>query len=126
MSDQKDNVFSLDALLPPQMAKKAEAVGIKKANLDFVSTLLLAILAGVIAGGISLGFGFAGWPVSRLWLYLLGSAMLMLVGVQLVISWVVMRVLEGLQQREMLVVADLNGRPAHQPASLQPVEESAT
>jgi hypothetical protein len=87
---------------------------------------LLAMLAGLIAGGISLGFGFAGWPVSRLWLYLLGSAMLMLVGLQLMISWVIMRVLEGLQQREMLVVADLNGRPSHQPTVLQPAEESAT
>ena len=87
---------------------------------------LLVMLAGLIAGGISLGFGFAGWPVSRLWLYLLGSAMLMLVGLQLMISWVVMRVLEGLQQREMLVVADLNGRPSRQPASLQAVGESAT
>jgi hypothetical protein len=87
---------------------------------------LLATLAGLLAGGISLGFGFAGWPVSRLWLYLLGSAMLVLVGVQLMISWVVMRVLEGLQQREMFVVADLNGRPSHQPTSLQPAEESAT
>jgi hypothetical protein len=87
---------------------------------------LLAVIAGLITGGISLGFGFAGWPVSRLWLYLLGSAMLMLVGVQLMISWVVMRVLEGLQQREMLVVADLNGRPSRQPVTLQPVEESAT
>jgi hypothetical protein len=29
---------------------------------------------------------------------------------QLMISWVVMRVLEGLNQREGLVTADLNGR----------------
>ena len=87
---------------------------------------LLATLVGLIAGGISLGFGFAGWPVSRLWLYLLGSAMLMLVGVQLMISWVVMRVLEGLQQREMLVVADLNGQPSQQPATLQMVREGTT
>ena len=87
---------------------------------------LLATLVGLIAGGISLGFGFAGWPVSRLWLYLLGSAMLMLVGVQFMISWVVMRVLEGLQQREMLVVADLNGQPSQQPASLQMVREGTT
>jgi len=52
--------------------------------------------------------------------------MLMLVGVQLMISWVVMRVLEGLHQREMLVVADLNGKPSHQAASLQPMRESTT
>ncbi len=57
----------------------------------------LLLLAGLLAGGVSLGFGFAGWPVSRLWLYLLGSAMLILVGMQLMISWVVMRVLEGAQ-----------------------------
>jgi hypothetical protein len=73
---------------------------------------LVAVLAGLLAGGASLGFGLAGWPVSRLWLYLLGSAMLILVGLQLMISWVVMRVLEGLNQRELLVSADLSGWPA--------------
>jgi len=87
---------------------------------------LLVMLGGLVAGGISLGFGFAGWPVSRLWLYLLGSALLMLVGVQLMIFWVVMRILEGLQQREMLVVADLNGRPSNQTTGFQPQGESAT
>ncbi len=76
---------------------------------------LLAALAGFALGGVSLGFGMAGWPVSRLWLYLLGSALLLLVGVQLMISWVVMRVLEGLSQREGLVMFDLNGRPADLP-----------
>ena len=73
---------------------------------------VLVLLGGLAVGGVSLGFGFAGWPVSRLWLYLLSSAMLILVGLQLIISWVVMRVLEGLHQRDMLVSADLNGRPA--------------
>jgi hypothetical protein len=74
----------------------------------------VAVVAGLLAGAISLGFGFAGWPVSRLWLYLLGSAMLILVGVQLMVSWVTMRVLEGLNQRDLLVTADLNGRtPVH-------------
>ena len=78
----------------------------------FGSMGLLAVLAGLVLGGVSLGFGFSGWPVGRLWLYLLGSAMLILVGLQLMISWVVMRVLEGLNQRELLVSADLNGWPA--------------
>jgi len=72
---------------------------------------LLITLGGLVATGVSLGLGLSGWSVSRLWLYLLASAMLILVGVQLMISWVVMRVLEGLNQREMLVTADLNGRP---------------
>jgi hypothetical protein len=70
---------------------------------------LLALLVGIVAGAISLGFGFAGWPVSRLWLYLLGSAMLILVGLQLMISWVVMRILEGLNQRGRMVAADMTG-----------------
>jgi glycosyltransferase involved in cell wall biosynthesis len=73
---------------------------------------LVATVAGLVLGGVSLGFGFAGWPVSRLWLYMVGSAMLVLVGVQLMISWVLMRVLEGLNERELLVTADLNGWPA--------------
>jgi glycosyltransferase involved in cell wall biosynthesis len=71
---------------------------------------LLALAAGLILGAVSLGLGFFGWPVSRLWLYFLGSAMLILVGLQLGISWIVMRVLEGLSQREILVSADLDGR----------------
>jgi hypothetical protein len=74
----------------------------------------LATLGGLIMGALSLAFGLTGWEVSRLWLYLLGSAMLILVGVQLMISWVVMRVLEGLNQRELLITADLNGHPAEQ------------
>jgi hypothetical protein len=83
----------------------------------------LSVFGGLIAGGISLGYGFAGWPVSKLWLYLLGSAMLILVGVQLMISWVVMRVLEGLSQRELLVSADMNGRPAESSELLWPIQE---
>lgn len=83
---------------------------------------LLVAVGGMVLGAISLGFGLAGWEVSRLWLYLLGSAMLILVGVQLMISWVVMRVLEGLNQRELLVTADLNGRPADH-AEPEPIAE---
>jgi hypothetical protein len=42
-----------------------------------------------------------GWEVARLWLYLLGSATLVLIGVQLSMSWLLMRVLDELSQREM-------------------------
>ena len=79
----------------------------------------------MVLGAISLGFGFGGWPVSRLWLYLLGSAMLILVGVQLVISWIVMRILEGLNQRDLMVTADLNGRPTDRPVAARFVESVA-
>jgi hypothetical protein len=86
---------------------------------------LLAVIGGLLAGGLSVGFGFAGWPVSRLWLYLLGSAMLILVGMQLLISWIVMRVLDGLSERELRVTADLNGWPTQRPIDPGPVEIAA-
>jgi glycosyltransferase involved in cell wall biosynthesis len=65
---------------------------------------LLSILAGLLLAVVVL---LLGWPVERLWLYLLGSAMLVLTGVQLAISWLLMRVLEELSQREILVQNDL-------------------
>jgi len=47
---------AFDALLPPQMAEKAEDVGVRKANLDAVRLFALAVLAGAF---ISLGAIFA-------------------------------------------------------------------
>jgi formate/nitrite transporter len=41
---------SLDALLPPAMAAKAEELGAKKASLPSFETLLLAVLAGAFIG----------------------------------------------------------------------------
>ena len=42
--------INIDAFMPPQMANKAEAIGIKKANLDFWTMFSLAILAGAFIG----------------------------------------------------------------------------
>ena len=42
--------FNMEALLPPQMAEKAEATGIKKAHMDFATIFTLAILAGAFIG----------------------------------------------------------------------------
>ena len=41
---------SPDALLPIEMARKSELLGEKKASLDLVSTLVLAVLAGAFIG----------------------------------------------------------------------------
>ena len=46
----------IDALLPPEIAAKAEAVGVQKAGLDLLSLLTLAILGGAF---IALGAMFA-------------------------------------------------------------------
>lgn len=36
----------LDALLPPEMAKRAEEIGARKASMDTLSKFTLAVLAG--------------------------------------------------------------------------------
>jgi hypothetical protein len=64
---------------------------------------------GMILAGGTLALGLTGWEISRLWLYLVGSALFMLVGLQLVISWVVMRTLEELSEREMRAQHDMSG-----------------
>jgi glycosyltransferase involved in cell wall biosynthesis len=69
---------------------------------------LLALLAGVVVGVVSAVLGVNGWEIARLWFYMLGSAMLVLVGFQLVIYWILMRVLDELSRREILSEKDLS------------------
>ncbi len=68
---------------------------------------LLATLSGLALSIASVALGANGWPIERLWLYLLTGSMLLLLGIQLGIFWVVMRVLEELSQREVLIQHDL-------------------
>jgi hypothetical protein len=56
--------------------------------------------AGFAASLVSLTLSFRGWPIERLWLYLFASAMFMLIGIQLMISWLEMSVLRELSQRD--------------------------
>ncbi len=67
----------------------------------------VALLLGLGLGLGSFILGLSGWELARLWLYLLGSAMMILVGVQLVIYWVLLRVLDELNQRELLINQDM-------------------
>lgn len=52
----ENNLSSLDAYAPKEMAQRVENVGVKKANLDWATTLALSILAGAF---IALGANFA-------------------------------------------------------------------
>jgi glycosyltransferase involved in cell wall biosynthesis len=70
---------------------------------------LLAVVAGTAVGVASLVLGVGGWEIARLWLYLLGSALFILMGVQLIVSWVVMRVLEEISRRDRQIDQDLRG-----------------
>ena len=62
--------LSMDALLPGEMAAKAESIGVKKALTPWATLFVLAILAGafvalgsVFATTVTAGFAQAGWPV---------------------------------------------------------------
>ncbi|MCI0682258.1 MAG: formate transporter FocA [Gemmataceae bacterium] len=55
-SEPRLDAPALDALLPAEIARKAEDIGVKKANLGAMNTLVLAVLAGAF---IALGGVFA-------------------------------------------------------------------
>ena len=62
----------LDALLPREMAKRAEEIGVKKAAMDAVTLLALAVLAGafIALGGVFATVALAGaetapWGMTR-------------------------------------------------------------
>ncbi|MGD8807586.1 MAG: glycosyltransferase family 2 protein [Chloroflexota bacterium] len=59
----------------------------------------VGVVAGVVLAIGSLVMGLRGWEIARLWLYLVASAMLVLIGVQLIIYWVLVDVLDELSQR---------------------------
>lgn len=67
-----------------------------------------AILLGGVVSVVALIASMNGWEIARLWLYLLASALLVIIGIQLAIAWLVMRVLEQLAQREVAAQRDLS------------------
>jgi glycosyltransferase involved in cell wall biosynthesis len=68
---------------------------------------LSLFLLGLLVGTISFILSLQGWEISRLWLYLLGSALLTLVGVQLIIYWILVRILDELSRREITTQHEL-------------------
>jgi glycosyltransferase involved in cell wall biosynthesis len=68
---------------------------------------LLAILLGPTIGIAALLIGADSWAIGRLWFYMVCSALIFLVGVQLVVYWLLLRILEELSQREILTRQDM-------------------
>jgi MFS family permease len=62
---------------------------------------LIVLIVGALLSAFSLILGVNGWEISRLWLYLVASAMFILVGVQLIVYWIIFRVLDELSKREL-------------------------
>ena len=55
---------------------------------------LIALAGGLTIGVAMLVLGINGWDMGQLWLYGLGSAMLILLGLELIIFWLILRVLD--------------------------------
>jgi len=68
-------------------------------------------LSGLVTGIVSLSLGLGGWAVERLWFYLLGAAMCLILGIQLTVFGIMTRVLAELNHRELEVGRDLLGTP---------------
>jgi glycosyltransferase involved in cell wall biosynthesis len=68
---------------------------------------LAGMALGLGLGLLSLILALSGWPASRMWFYYLLSATAFLIGLQFLVSWILMRVLEELSQRDALAATDL-------------------
>jgi hypothetical protein len=66
----------------------------------FLPVGLAGVGLAVAASTISLVLSLRGWPIERLWLYLSGSAMVMITGLQLALWGILMAVLAEVSERE--------------------------
>jgi glycosyltransferase involved in cell wall biosynthesis len=70
---------------------------------------LLLGAGGMTLGAASLVLGLRGWEITRLWLWQLGSALFLLVGVQCILFWMLIRVMDTLNEREDRIGNDMMG-----------------
>jgi len=56
---------------------------------------------GLVVAVTSLVLGFQGWEVTRLWFYLVSSGLLILVGTQLIVYWLLLQILKELSTQEI-------------------------
>lgn len=113
--------ISIDALMPPDMAARAEAIGIRKATMDFWTMFTLAILAGAfIAAGalyattVWTGGGALPYGVNRLLgglVFCLGLILVIVAGAELftgnnliVMAWAAGKVNTGKLLRNWIIV----------------------
>jgi hypothetical protein len=71
----------------------------------FLPLGLAAFGAGLLMSLASLALAVRGWAIERLWLYLSASSLLILVGLQLAMWWLVMSVLRELSVGEAVAEA---------------------
>ena len=67
-----------------------------------------SFVGGTILAVVTLALGINGWDMNRLWMYLVGSAMAILIGIQLGTNWIIVKVLNELSKRDDKAAQDLN------------------
>jgi glycosyltransferase involved in cell wall biosynthesis len=70
----------------------------------------LGVLVGSLGAALSgacVALDVWGWDIAHVWFWLVVSALLVLVGIQLILYWVLMRVLEQLSERELRIAQQL-------------------
>jgi glycosyltransferase involved in cell wall biosynthesis len=72
---------------------------------------MLAVSIGAIATVVLLIVAIGGGTLEQMWLWMIATAMLILVGVQLIVARVIMNVLADLSQREIKQEQDMQGNP---------------
>jgi len=95
---------------PVRQGLFGRAVFKKRLDTHFGWMGILGFGLGLVLGLGSLAMAFNGVSLERLWFYYLISASLTLVGIQLMIAWMQMQVLETLSVRDELVQEDLRGK----------------
>ncbi len=84
----------------------------------------LAVLGvGLLVAVASFVLALRGWTVDQLWLYYLASAGLCLIGVQLIIAWIQIQVLDALHGREANAASDLRGKEHRAVTSAESLSE---
>jgi hypothetical protein len=68
----------------------------------FLPAGLVCSLSGVSVAVGAFVLARRGWPIERLWMYLTGSAMAVLIGVQLILWWLMASVLRELSARRVI------------------------
>jgi hypothetical protein len=69
------------------------------------------VSAGVIAAVVLLALALSGWTLEQMWLWMIAGAMATLIGLQLIVSRVIMNVLADLSEREFKQSEDMRGNP---------------
>jgi sterol desaturase/sphingolipid hydroxylase (fatty acid hydroxylase superfamily) len=72
---------------------------------------VILVSVGVIAAVVLLVLALSSWTLEQMWLWMIAGAMATLIGLQLIVSRVIMNVLSDLSQREYKQSEDMRGNP---------------